>query len=98
MGDITDHIEERRRRGLCTTLHKIRAHTNIRGNDLVDAAAELAITHFESLPEHKILKIVIAETVPPLGCCTPRNNRRYLLRIWALASNGPHFADPGGIY
>ena len=36
--------------GIRTTLHKIRAHTNIQGNDLADAAAKLAVKHFDILP------------------------------------------------
>jgi len=48
-GSITDLLETRRLAGLSTTLHKIKAQTNIRGNDLEDAAAKLAVTHYETL-------------------------------------------------
>ncbi len=51
LGGITDLLEERRRKGFRTTLHKIRAHTNIRGNDLADAAAKMAVTQYDSIPE-----------------------------------------------
>jgi ribonuclease HI len=44
LSGITDLLEERHRQGFSTTLHKFRAHTNIRGNDLADAAAKLAVT------------------------------------------------------
>ena len=47
----TDLLEERRRRRFQATLHKIRAHINIRGNDLADAAAKMAVTQYDSLPE-----------------------------------------------
>jgi ribonuclease HI len=48
--NIADLLVTRQRSGLSTTLHKIRAHTNIWGNDLADAAAKLAVTHYETLP------------------------------------------------
>ena len=38
-GSIMDLLETRRLAGFQTTLHKIRAHTIIQGNDLADAAA-----------------------------------------------------------
>ncbi len=41
LSGIADLLEERRRQGFRTILHKIRAHTNIRGNDLADAAAKM---------------------------------------------------------
>jgi hypothetical protein len=44
LSGIADLLEESRRRGFSTTLHKFRAHTNIRGNDLDDAAAKMAVT------------------------------------------------------
>jgi len=44
LSGITDLLEERRRHAFCTTLHKIRAHSNIRGNDLADAATKMAVT------------------------------------------------------
>ncbi len=51
LSGIKKLLEERRRRGLRTPLHKIRAHTHIRGNDLADAAAKMAVTQYASLPE-----------------------------------------------
>ena len=68
-----DLLEERRRRGFRTTLHKIRAHTDIRGNDLTDAAAKMAVTQYDSLPESQRLKVNVGE-VPPrprIESCTP---------------------------
>ena len=47
---ITDLLETSREAGISTTLHKIRAHTNVRGNDLADEAAKLAVTHYDTLP------------------------------------------------
>ena len=47
---IMDLLDTRRVMGRSTTLHKIRAHTNIRGNDLADAAVKLAVKDFDSLP------------------------------------------------
>ena len=65
---IIDLVEERRRRGFITTLLKIRAHTNIWGNDLADAAATMAVTQYDSLPESHKLKVDVGEvaTRPPL--------------------------------
>ena len=51
---ITDLLDTRHKSGLNTNLHKIRAHTNIRGNALADAAAKLTVTHYDTLtPSHK---------------------------------------------
>ena len=47
----TDLLDERRRTGFRTTIHKIRAHTNIRGNDLANTAAKMAVAQYDSLPE-----------------------------------------------
>jgi hypothetical protein len=64
LGSITDFIETRRLVGLRITLHTIRAHINIRGNDLVDAAAKLAVTHFNTFPPPQTLRVEIVETAP----------------------------------
>jgi hypothetical protein len=61
LGGITDILEDRRRKGLITTLRKIRAHKIIRGNDLADAAAKLAVTSCESLPPSQTLKVDMGE-------------------------------------
>ena len=50
---ISQLLQIRRENGFSTTLRKIRAHTNIRGNDLADAAAKLAVTDFDTLPPTK---------------------------------------------
>ncbi len=50
--------------GLHTTLHKLRGHTNIRGNNLADAAAKLAVTHFDTLPPPQTMRIDIGENAP----------------------------------
>jgi len=64
LGSITDLLETSRSSGLCTTLHKIRAHINIRGNDLADAAAKLAVTHFDTLPPPHTLRVEIGKIAP----------------------------------
>ena len=63
----TDLQEERRRPRFRTILHKIRAHTNIRGNGLPDAAAKMSVTQYNSLPESHKLKIDVGE----VGPCPP---------------------------
>ena len=53
LDSITDLLETRRGSGLSSTLHKIRAHINIRGNDLANAAAKRAVTQYDTLsPAH----------------------------------------------
>jgi ribonuclease HI len=65
LGSITDFLETRRLAGLRTTLPpEIKAHTSIRGNDLVDEAAKLAVTHFDTLPPPQPLRVEIGETSP----------------------------------
>jgi ribonuclease HI len=64
LSGIADLREDRRRRGFRTTLHKIRAHSNIRGNDLAYVAAKMAITQYESLPESQKLKVDVGEISP----------------------------------
>ncbi len=64
LSGITDILEERRMRGFRTILHKIRAHTNIRGNDLANAAVKMAVTQYDSLPESHKFKVVVGE-IPP---------------------------------
>jgi len=64
LDSITDLLETRRLSGLRTTLHKIRAHINIRGNDLADAAAKPAVTHYDTLPLQQTRRVETGETVP----------------------------------
>jgi hypothetical protein len=61
---IVDLLETRIQAGRSTTLHKIRAHTNIRGNDLADAAAKLAVRSFDTLPHHQTRRVDKGETAP----------------------------------
>ncbi len=62
---IIDLLETRRLAGLSTTLHKIRGHTNIRGNGLADAAAKLAVTHYDTLPPPQTRLVEIGDIPPP---------------------------------
>ena len=64
LDNITDLLETRRFSGLRITLHKIREHTNIRGNDLADAAAKLAVTHYDTLPPPHTRRVETRETAP----------------------------------
>ncbi len=61
---ISDLLETRQRAGLSTTIHKIRAHTKIRGNDLADAAAKLAVTRYETLPPSQKRRVETGEIAP----------------------------------
>ncbi len=58
---ITNLLETKRLVGYRTTLYKIRTHTNIRGNDLADAAAKLAVCSFDTLPSDKQILVDIGE-------------------------------------
>ncbi len=50
--------------GLHTILHKMRGHTNIRGSGLANAAAKLAVTHFDTLPPPQTMWIDIGKIAP----------------------------------
>ncbi len=67
LDSITDLLETRRLSGLRITLHKIWAHTNIRFNDLADAAAKLAVTHYDVLPPPQTRRVETEETAPRLS-------------------------------
>ena len=64
LDSITDLLETRQRLGMSTTLHKIRAHTNIRGNDLADEAAKLPVTHYDTLPPTQTRRVECGEMPP----------------------------------
>ena len=64
MNSIIDLLEIRMLAGRCTTLHKIRAHTNFRGNDLADAAAKLAVRSFDTLPPNHTLRVDVGKIAP----------------------------------
>ena len=50
--------------GFRTTLHKIRRHTHIRGNDLADDAAKLAVRSFHTLPPAQTTRVEAGEIAP----------------------------------
>jgi len=64
LDSITDLLETRQKSDLSTTLHKIRARTNIRGNDQADAAAKLAVTHYDTLPSPQTRRVETGEIAP----------------------------------
>jgi ribonuclease HI len=61
---ILDILGTRRLAGHRTTLHKIRAHTNIRGNDLADAATKMAVRSFDTLPANATIRVDTGEVAP----------------------------------
>ena len=61
---ITDLLETRRMSVFHTTLHKLRAHTNIRENDLANASAKLAVRNFDTPPPVQTTRVDIGE-IPP---------------------------------
>ena len=64
LDSITHLLETRRESGLSTTLHKIKTHTNVRGNDLADAAAKLAVKNCDALPPTQTRLVEIGEIAP----------------------------------
>ena len=81
MGCITELLETRRWEGLRTSLHKIRAHTDIRDNDIADASAKLVVKHFDTLPSPQTLRVDLVET-------TTRPTR------WVMYTAKPPPSDP----
>ena len=61
---ITDLVETRRLTSFHMTLYKIKAHTNIRANDLPDAAVKLAVRNFDTLPPAHTTRVGIGEIAP----------------------------------
>ena len=49
------------RLGLPTILHKIRGHTNIKGNDLAYEAAKRVVTAFGDIPKHQKVTVIIGK-------------------------------------
>jgi hypothetical protein len=74
---ISHLLESRHEKGFSTSLRKIRAHTHIRGNDLADAAAKLAVTDYDKLPPELTMRMDIGATptTPTPALATgPRNS------------------------
>ena len=59
-----DIILERDYSGLTTTLRKVRAHTNVKGNELADAAAKQAVRCFDDLPDDSKVPVSLGEVAP----------------------------------
>ena len=64
LDSIIDLLETRQRPGLSTTLYKIRAIANIRGNDFAAAAAKLAVAHYDTLPLPQTRRVEIGDIAP----------------------------------
>jgi ribonuclease HI len=58
---IVSSIQYRIRLSLPTILHRIRGHTNIRGNDLEDAAAKRVVRAFKDIREHQKVTVTIGK-------------------------------------
>ena len=67
LGSNTGLLETRRLAYVSITLHKVKAHANIRGNDLADAAVKPAVTHYETLPPPQTQRDEIEEIAPRLS-------------------------------
>jgi len=61
---ISHLLETRREKGYSTSLRKIMAHAHIRGNDLADAAARLAVTDYNTLPHEQTMRVGIGAIAP----------------------------------
>ncbi len=56
---IADSLLNRAELEHTTILHKIRGHTNIRGNDLADVAAKRVVPNWDDISEHQKLTVTI---------------------------------------
>jgi hypothetical protein len=61
---ISQLLENCREKGFSATFRKIRAHTNIRGNDLAVATTKLAVTNFDTLPPDQTQRVDIGAIAP----------------------------------
>jgi len=104
IGSITVLVETKRLARFHTTLHKIRAHTNIRGNDLVDTAAKLAVRNFDTLPSAQTIRVDIGKIAPrpehwimytatppiiDLALTTSTNRASFRRPWWTTRGSGP---------
>jgi hypothetical protein len=72
---ITTFLEEHRDRGLEKIVRKIKTHTKLRGNDLVDAAAKLAASDYDTLstPDQAIrVEVGSIASAHSTGLCTKK--------------------------
>jgi hypothetical protein len=60
----TDLLETRREGGFSITLRKIRGHIHSKRNDLADAAAQLVVRNFVSLPPAHTLRVEVGSIAP----------------------------------
>jgi len=98
LSGITDLLEERHRQGFRATQHKIRAHTNIRGNDLMDAAAKMVVIRYDSLPESQKLRVIVGEVAPrpPYWVMYAAKSPRPPLHSWGRIHRRSRYANRGG--
>ncbi len=61
---ISHLLEARHEKGYSTFSRKIRAHAHIRGNDLADAAAKLAVTDYDTVPREQITRVDTSAIAP----------------------------------
>ncbi len=61
---ISHLLEFGREKGYSTSIRKIRAHTYIRGNDLADAAARLAVANYDTLSREQAMRVEIGAIAP----------------------------------
>ena len=61
---IASLIMEREHSGRTTTLRKVRAHTNVMGNELADEAAKLSVRQFDELPEAMKISVTLGAVAP----------------------------------
>jgi hypothetical protein len=97
LNGVTDLLEERRRKRFSTTLHKIYAHTNIRGNYLAEATTKLAVTEYDPLPESQKLTVIIEEVAPrPPYWVMYTAKPRHHLHSWRRVHGRQRYANRGG--
>jgi len=61
---MSELLENHRDRGLATTLRTIKTHSNIRGNDLADEEAKLAVTDLNTLSPDQTIRVEVGSIAP----------------------------------
>jgi hypothetical protein len=87
---IVDILLYRAKLGLPTALHKIRGHTNIRGNDRADVAAKRVVAAWDDIPEYQKLTVTIGRQAerPPYWVMYTKNSYAPQVQL----STGPRSA------
>jgi hypothetical protein len=71
------------------------AHTNIRGNNLADATAKLAVTNFDTLPLDRVLRMEVGAIAPhPLFLVIYTDKPQTLIPAFAIGPSQATLRSP----